>query len=191
MNWIRRPVFLLCAAGLVGVAAPAVADSSAEIARLERAGQADAALALLEQALALAPKDPQLRFHKGVLLAQARRDAEAIAVFTQLNEEFPELAEPYNNLAVLYAGQGDYDKARAALEAAVRSNPGYATAYENLGDVYARLAAQAYARGQQLDPDNAELAPKLARLQALFTLKPVAAQGAASAASAAGAKNPS
>lgn len=172
MNWIRRPVFLLCAAGLVGVAAPAVADSSAEIARLERAGQADAALALLEQALALAPKDPQLRFHKGVLLAQARRDAEAIAVFTQLNEEFPELAEPYNNLAVLYAGQGDYDKARAALEAAVRSNPGYATAYENLGDVYLRLAARAYERAQALDAGRGALVPKVAQLKGLVPDRP-------------------
>lgn len=175
MNRIRRPLFPLCAAALILSAAPVAADTSADAERLARAGQTDAALALVEQALAATPKDPQLRFRKGVLLAEARRDAEAIAVFTQLNEEFPELAEPYNNLAVVYAGQGDYDKARSALEAAVRSNPAYATAYENLGDVYLRLAARAYERAQALDAGRASLAPKVTQLKSLVPDRPPAA----------------
>jgi tetratricopeptide (TPR) repeat protein len=89
-----------------------------------------------------------------------------------LNEEYPELAEPYNNLAVLYAGQGDYDKARAALQAAVRSNPAYATAYENLGDVYLRLAARAYERAQALDAGRGALAPKVAQVKSLVPDRP-------------------
>ncbi len=188
---LRLPAALVLAILLAAALGSARAEDVAEVKQLLSAGQTTEANARLDQMLAVKPKDPQLRFLKGVVLTESGRTAEAIDIFISLSTDYPELAEPYNNLAVIYAGQGRYDKARVALEAAIRGNPSYATAYENLGDVYARLAAQAYARGQQLDPDNAELAPKLARLQALFTLKPVAAQGAASAASAAGAKNPS
>ena len=188
---LRLPAALVLAILLAAALGSARAEDVAEVKQLLSAGQTTEANARLDQMLAVKPKDPQLRFMKGVVLTESGRTAEAIDIFISLSTDYPELAEPYNNLAVIYAGQGRYDKARVALEAAIRGNPNYATAYENLGDVYARLAAQAYARGQQLDPDNAELAPKLARLQALFTLKPVAAQGAASAASAAGAKNPS
>lgn len=188
---LRLPAALVLAILLAAALGSARAEDVAEVKQLLSAGQTTEANARLDQMLAVKPKDPQLRFMKGVALTESGRTAEAIDIFISLSTDYPELAEPYNNLAVIYAGQGRYDKARVALEAAIRGNPSYATAYENLGDVYARLAAQAYARGQQLDPDNAELAPKLARLQALFTLKPVAAQGAASAASAAGAKNPS
>ena len=188
---LRLPAALVLAILLAAALGSARAEDVAEVKQLLSAGQTTEANARLDQMLAVKPKDPQLRFMKGVVLTESGRTAEAIDIFISLSTDYPELAEPYNNLAVIYAGQGRYDKARVALEAAIRGNPSYATAYENLGDVYARLAAQAYARGQQLDPDNAELAPKLARLQALFTLKPLAAQGAASAASAAGAKNPS
>ncbi|HRP28447.1 MAG TPA: tetratricopeptide repeat protein [Burkholderiaceae bacterium] len=187
----RSSAALALSAMLVAASGAARADDAAEVKQLLRTGQTTEASAKLDQFLAAKPKDPQLRFLKGVLLTESGQTAEAIDIFVALTVDYPELAEPYNNLAVIYAGQGRYDKARVALEAAIRGNPNYATAYENLGDVYARLAAQAYARGQQLDPGNAELAPKLARLQTLFTLKPVAAQAAASAASAAAAKNPS
>jgi Flp pilus assembly protein TadD len=156
-----------------------LADELAEITQLNRTGQATEAMVKLDQFLALKPKDPQLRFLKGVMLAESKRTAEAIAVFTLLNEDYPELPEPYNNLAVLYAAQGQYEKARAALEAAVRGNPGYATAYENLGDVYARLASQAYAKALQLDVSNASLPPKIAQLRPLFVAKPVGARAVA------------
>ncbi len=186
----RLPAAYLLAALLAAASGSVLADDVAEIKQLMRTGQTAEAGAKLDQSLAAKPKDPQLRFLKGVLLTETGHAAEAIDIFVALTVDYPELAEPYNNLAVIYAGQGRYDKARVALEAAIRGNPGYATAYENLGDVYARLAAQAYARGQQLDPGNAALAPKIAQLQGLFTMKPAAAPGAASAASAAAAKNP-
>jgi cytochrome c-type biogenesis protein CcmH/NrfG len=55
------------------------------------------------------------------------------------------------------------------LESALRANPGYAVAHENLGDVYALLASQAYARASKLDPANAALPPKIALVRDLFT----------------------
>jgi tetratricopeptide (TPR) repeat protein len=103
-----------------------------------------------------------------VIQAESGHPAEAIETYTQLTQEYPELAEPYNNLAVLYAQQNQYDKAREALEGAVRANPGYGTAYENLGDVYAKLASQSYAKAQQLEPSNASAAKKLTLVRQLL-----------------------
>ena len=60
-------------------------------------------------------------------------------------QDYPELAEPHNNLAAIYAAAGEYGKARAELEEAIRLNPRYAPAHENLGDVHALLAGQSYA----------------------------------------------
>jgi len=75
---------------------------------------------------------------------------------------------------VLHAAQGRYDQARNALEVAIRLNPNDATAHENLGDVYATLARQAYARAQQIDPTRTTLAPKQAALATLFPAVPAA-----------------
>src|SRR5947209_4483752 len=126
----------------------ALADDYADVNQLAKQGKYADALAKADQYLTAKPRDPQMRFLKGVIQAESGHRAEAIATYTQLTQEYPELAEPYNNLAVLYAQDNEYDKAREALEGAVRANPGYATAYENLGDVYAKLASQSYAKAQ-------------------------------------------
>lgn len=144
------------------------ADDYAEVNRLVKAGQTTDALNKAEQYLSAKPRDPQMRFLKGVILAETGKTNEAIATFVKLTEEFPELPEPYNNLAVLYAGQSQFDKARAALEMAIRTNPSYATAHENLGDVYAKLASQSYSKALQLDSGNTGVPPKLALIRNLF-----------------------
>ena len=172
MNRLSSIAKALLAGLFLSLSGLSLADEAAAVNLLLKAGQTAEAMVKLDQLLALKPKDPQLRFLKGNLLSDSKRTAEAIAVFTLLNEDYPELPEPYNNLAVLYAGQGQYDKARAALEAAVRGNPNYGTAFENLGDVYVRLAAQAYGRALVLDPTNAALAPKVAQLRAQSPAKP-------------------
>jgi tetratricopeptide (TPR) repeat protein len=140
----------------------------AEVNRLMRAGQYAEAAAKADQFLAGKPKDPQMRFLKGVLLTEQGKPQEAITAFNKLIEDYPELPEPYNNLAVLYAGQSQFDKARAALEMAIRTNPSYATAHENLGDVYAKLASQAYSKALQLDGSNTGIQPKLGLIRDLF-----------------------
>jgi tetratricopeptide (TPR) repeat protein len=111
------------------------------------------------------------------VLAESQRAIEAIEVFQELTEDFPELAEPYNNLAALHAARGDFERARIALEQALRSNPGYATALENLGDVHGMLASRAYARALALDPTNNRVPGKLALVRELFAAK----RGAATA----------
>ena len=122
--------------------------------QLLRQGKPAEALAKADAYIAGKPRDPQMRFLRGVILTEQGKQADAIAAFTQLTQDFPELPEPYNNLAALYAAQSQFDKARAALEMAIKLNPSYATAHENLGDVYARLAAQSYGRAQQLEAGN-------------------------------------
>jgi len=145
------------------------ADDYSEVNLLLRAGKLNEAMVKAEVYLAAKPRDPQMRFLKGVIQRNSGKQTEAISTFTKLIEDYPELPEPYNNLAVLYAGQSQYDKARAALEMAIRTNPSYATAHENLGDVYARLASQAYNKALQLDGSNVAVPPKLALIHELFS----------------------
>ncbi len=168
------------AAALGGLPASAQSDEYAEVNRLMRAGQFAEALSKADQFLAGKPRDPQMRFVKGVIQTESGKPTDAISTFSKLTEDFPELPEPYNNLAVLYASQSQFDKARAALEMAIRTNPSYATAHENLGDVYAKLASQAYSKALQLDAGNAAVAPKLSLIRTLFAadakgVKPAAA----------------
>jgi len=146
------------------------ADDYADITQLLKAGKAAEALTKADQRLAANPKDPQLRFLRGVAQADSGKQADAITTFTKLTEDYPELPEPYNNLAVLHANQNQLDKARTALEMAIRTNPSYATAHENLGDIYAKLASQAYNKALQLDANNANsVKPKLALIRELFS----------------------
>ncbi|MBX3588044.1 MAG: tetratricopeptide repeat protein [Ramlibacter sp.] len=144
------------------------ADDYGDVNQLLRSGKLAEALTKADQYLAGKPRDPQMRFLKGVIQTEAGKPGDAITTFTKLTEDYPELPEPYNNLAVLYAGQSQFDKARAALEMAIRTNPSYATAHENLGDVYAKLASQAYSKALQLDSSNTGVQPKLALIRDLF-----------------------
>ena len=190
MKHARRPLPQLlriaALAALMGASMAQAADDYSEITNLLRAGKAAEALAKTEQRLTANPKDPQLRFLRGVAQTDNGKQAEAIATFTKLTEDYPELPEPYNNLAVLYANQNQLDKARTALEMAIRTNPSYATAHENLGDIYAKLAGQAYNKALQLDSTNANaLRPKLALIRELFSTDPKAATAKAAPAPAA------
>jgi tetratricopeptide (TPR) repeat protein len=144
------------------------ADDYSEVNRLVKAGQTTEALTKADQYLSAKPRDPQMRFLKGVILAETGKTNDAVATFVKLTEDYPELPEPYNNLAVLYAGQSQYDKARVALEMAIRTNPSYSTAHENLGDVYAKLASQSYSKALQLDSSNTGVPTKLALIRNLF-----------------------
>ncbi len=149
------------------------ADARAELENQRRQAQAALnrrdparALAMANAALQEAPGDPRLRFLKGLALFQLKRMADAEHEFNGLIEEFPELPEPYNNLAVVRAAQGNLEGARDALEAAIRSVPDYAVAYQNLGDLYLQLAAQRWRHAQKLAPSPV----RATRLKALETL---------------------
>ena len=171
MKHSRSSIFTalrLLTVAAVFASSAAHADVYGDVNALLRAGKLGEAQSKAEAFLETNPRDPQMRFLKGVIQRTAGKQADAITTFTKLTEDYPELPEPYNNLAVLYAGQSEFDKARAALEMAIRTNPSYSTAHENLGDVYARLASQAYNKALQLDGASAEVTPKLALIRELF-----------------------
>jgi tetratricopeptide (TPR) repeat protein len=180
-------------AGLMLALSTTVMAGSAEdlkdAAKLYQQNKFDAAMTKVNGVLAQTPKDAQGRFLKGLIFTEQKKITDAIQMFTSLTEDYPELPEPYNNLAVLYAGQGNYDKAKAALELAIHTHPTYGTAYENLGDIYAQLARRSYDKALQLDKSNATAQSKLAMVKDLFqpprpTLASTSASSSAAIASA-------
>ncbi len=165
---LKTPV-AIAAAMLFGFAPLAHADTLQDIGKMMKQGQNSQALERVDQYLSSNQKDPQARFLKGLILTELNRQPEAIVVFTKLTEEFPESPEPYNNLAVIYAQQKQYDKARQALEMAIRTHPSYATAHENLGDIYAHMASQAYDKALSIDSSNTSAQTKLAMIRDMMT----------------------
>jgi tetratricopeptide (TPR) repeat protein len=147
----------------------AQSDPLQDANQLFRQGQFDRAMERVNSYLATRPKDAKGRFLKGLILTEQNKPNEAIKVFNELSQDYPELPEPYNNLAVLYASQGQYEKARNSLEMAIRTHPSYATAHENLGDIYAKMASQAYDKAFQLDRSNQAAQGKLNLIKDLFS----------------------
>ncbi|NRR33993.1 tetratricopeptide repeat protein [Oxalobacteraceae bacterium] len=165
---ILRALGLASALAMLSVS-PVRADDLADVAKLLKAGKVPEALGKTNEYLAKHPADPQMRFMKGVLLSEQNRNDEAIVIFTKLTEDYRDLPEPYNNLAVLYAAGGNYEKARIALEKAIRTNPSYMTAYENLGDVYGKMASQAYDKALALGASTPPAKTKLTMLRTFST----------------------
>ena len=147
----------------------------------------DEAVVVLDQLTVERPREPQARFLKGVALTDAGKTDAAIATFRGVIAEYPELPEPHNNLAVLYASRGDYQLARGELESALNIAPDYLVAYENLGDVYTRLAAQNYEHAIARDPKNRSAPPKLKLVTEVLAGQPKPAAPAATTAPAASA----
>jgi TolA-binding protein/ketosteroid isomerase-like protein len=170
---------LLALFALLAFGLPADADDLQEANALFKQGSYTQAQDKVSAYLSDHPKDAKARFLLGLIYTEQNKQAEAVKTFTGLTEDYPELPEPYNNLAVLYAAQGQYDKARSALEAAIRTHPSYATAHENLGDIYAKLATQAYDKALQLDKNNATAQTKLELIKELFPGSSRAAKAAA------------
>lgn len=154
------------------VSAPALANEVQDINQQFRKGDLAGALDRANRYLAKNPKDAQARFLKGLILADQGKTNDAITVFTALTEDYPELPEPYNNLAVIYASQNKYEAARHALDMAIRAHPGYATAHENLGDLYAKMASIAYEKAQALDSTNTIAQTKLTLIRNMLGEQP-------------------
>lgn len=172
---IRR---IALAAALLAGTHTAFAGPADDAKSLMAQGQYAEALSKLDQHLSKNPQDASARFSRGLALVKLNRTNEAIKAFADLTRDYPQLPEPYNNLAVIYAQQGDYEKARDALEAALATHPSYATAHENLGDIYAALAGAAYNRALLLDQGNQGVRNKLSLISQLDH-SPIGAPGKA------------
>ena len=141
-----------------------------DVRKLFRQAKYAQALVLVNKNLETNPRDPQMRFWQGFIYEQLGQPDMALQVYLDLTLEYPELPEPHNNLGVIYAIKGDYPKAKASLDAALRANPNYATAHENLGDVLVNLARQAYERSFSLDPKQPSLRLKVERLRPILDM---------------------
>jgi Flp pilus assembly protein TadD len=174
------PFRLLCGAScLVALCLwPAHADELQDIERLQRSGDIEQALRRADDAVAKQPRAAQIRFLKGVMLADLKREAEAVPVFVALTEDFPELPDPYNNLAVIYAGRGDLQGALQALNQALRNDPTHRAARENLGDVHLALAIQAWSVAAAASKGHADALQRKLRLAREIQPPAAAASGA-------------
>ena len=181
---LTLPIALLLA--WFPIAALAAVPSIQDVSQVFRQGNNAVALEKVNALRAANPTDAPGRFLKGLILTELNRQIDAIKVFTDLTDDYPELPEPYNNLAVLYAAQGQYDRAKNSLEMAIRTHPSYATAHENLGDIYAKMASQSYDKALQLDKSNTSALTKLAMIREIFTPVPVLDAGRGRSAAKAG-----
>lgn len=135
-------------------------------------GRPDEAMKQLDRLLKRDSDNPEARFLKGLILVNQNKLEDSIAVFEALTKDYPDLPEPYNNLAVSYSALGRFDDARTALLAAITTHPSYATAHENLGNIYAMMAAEAYDQALVLDEENYAARDKLALMNELFSIVP-------------------
>jgi len=141
-----------------------------DVRKLLRQAKYSQALLLVNKGLANNPRDPQMRFWQGFIFEQLGQPDMAKQVYLDLTREYPELAEPFNNLGVIYAAKGDYPNAKAALDGALRANPNYAAAHENMGDLLVNMARQAYERSLAIEPKQRDPIQKIERLKPVLAI---------------------
>ena len=151
------------------LAVPVRADEAADVKSLIARGDLPAALARAEAASAAKPRDAQLRFLQGVVLMDLQRDEAALTVFTQLTQEYPELPDPYNNIALLQVRAGQLELAQQSLESALRGDPNHRTARANLGQVHLMLAAKAWEMAAAKGPIDPSLQRRLDAVRGLLS----------------------
>jgi tetratricopeptide (TPR) repeat protein len=129
------------------------------------------AIEAIDKELKVNPRNVQLRFVRARINIEMGNIPAAKNALLEITQQFPELPEPYNNLAVLEAQTGHLEEAKDYLELALKVQPSFATAHENLGDVYTRLAARAY--GKALSIDRKQIQNRRKMKLAEDILKPV------------------
>ncbi len=115
-----------------------------DVEKLVKARKFEDAIDLINSQLKKTPKNVQLRFVKARVQIEMRQFPQAKKTLIEITQQFPELPEPYNNLAAIAANQGNWIEARDYLELALKLRPSYAVASANLGEIYIRLGSQAY-----------------------------------------------
>ncbi|BDU55872.1 hypothetical protein LTEGF4_15530 [Limnohabitans sp. TEGF004] len=141
-----------------------------DVRKLLRQAKYPQALLLVNKGLVNNPRDPQMRFWQGFIFEQLGQSDMGQQVYLGLTQDYPELAEPHNNLGVLYAAKGDYPNAKASLDAALRANPNYAAAHENMGDLLVNMARQSYEQSLAIDAKQRGLTQKIERLTPVLAI---------------------
>lgn len=138
-----------------------------EIRALADRRNLDAAWEEIQRFLEENPDHIEGRLLSGVFSIWRGETDRAADVFRKLVDDRPDLAEPYNNLAAVYASKKRYQEAEDALKQAISANPSYGIAWENLGDVRIERASLSYQRAGKLyafeGRSNIEVEAKMGR----------------------------
>ena len=126
------------------------------------------ALNLTNDHLSRNKTDIKFQFLKGLILTHLSQYVEAENLFLKMAADNQKSPEPLNNLAVIYAIQGKYLEAEETLKKALDTNTNYATAYSNLGDIYAKAASRAYNKALGLEESKVTNEEKLLLLDELI-----------------------
>ncbi len=124
---------------------------------LKQLGQAEEAIAALQQAAKLSPKEADVHSNLGVALHDAGRWQEAENSYRRALKLKPEYADAHCNLGTLLQEQGRLAEAETSLRRAIKLQPQLPAAHYNLGNTLraaGRLseAAECYRRALQLRP---------------------------------------
>lgn len=140
-------------------------DFSPRVEQLLTNGHPAQALELADIGIKRNPRNAQLQFLRTVSLESLGRTEDAAKGLKSLIAAYPEIPEPYNNLAVIEAGFGNLEEAQGLLKKALVINPKFSLAQKNLGDVYLALALECYEAAAPALESNAELQSRLRTLK--------------------------
>lgn len=141
------------------------------IQRLAASGNRNQAIDALNKRIGANPEDVEATFLKGLLLLQQGNKNGAREVFLDISRRFPRLPEAYNNLAAIHAADGEYELARQTLLSAITNTPDYAPVRANLGDLYIKMAMDAYREALKLNPSDSAIQSRLKVLERLFQVE--------------------
>ena len=131
------------------------------IRKMIDAGQHDEALAIIEKRQKQRAdnndigEDVQLLFLKGRAQARSGQHEAASQTYREMTIQYPELPEPWNNLASEYVRLGQFERAEQALQSALASDPDYTEARLNLGLVQLMLAHESLSQAADLGSGRA------------------------------------
>lgn len=123
-------------------------------------GRPEAALALIERAIAAAPNESKYQFGLGDALAALNRWEESAAAYRRVLNADPRSPEARFALGRALQSQKDYAGAIAEYQSAVEFKPEFADAFNNLGNCHQLLgdlpsAQRAYQQVLSLNPSEA------------------------------------
>ena len=121
-------------------------------ARLAQAAMGTKALKRIDAILSRQPADAQMRFMKGVMLSNPRRRRQLPVSYPADPGLPPSSRNRITTWRFSMPRRASMTRPRPRWTRRCRTSPAYATAFENLGDVHARLASQAYDKALQIDP---------------------------------------
>ena len=130
--------------------APTSKDITDRITQMLNNGQNQQALEAAQQRLQEREDNAEINVDVQLLFLLAREQSqlglsnEAIESYRQLTIFYPELPEPWNNLATEYMRQNKLDLAAEALDMALLAKPNYSLALQNQGELYLMQAQTAF-----------------------------------------------